>query len=127
VGSTSARRRRVGSGKYDNSWGRDSGSSTDVDGVDNENNVPPARGTRTYCACAPCRAGEPKTSEETQRAVKPSLQYLRGRARLSVCMRRGVTNYAYWHSPQETVKGEMTLSPILRDAYRAGRDGGDPE
>lgn len=36
--------------KYDNSWERDSGSSTEVDGVDSENNVPPARGTRTYWA-----------------------------------------------------------------------------
>jgi hypothetical protein len=30
--------------------GKDSGSSTEADGVDNENSVPPARGTRTYWA-----------------------------------------------------------------------------
>ena len=30
--------------------------------------------------------------------------------------------YAYGHSPQEDVKGDMTVSPTLRVLYRSGRE-----
>lgn len=41
------------------------------------NSTPPARGTRTYCACPPGRASDPKSSWCAHRDVKPKRQKLK--------------------------------------------------
>lgn len=43
---------------------------------DTRKRVPPAFGTRTYCACPPGRVGMPNRVEWMQRHVKPTLQKL---------------------------------------------------
>ena len=65
VGRMSARRRRDVSGTV-----------SSVLDLSMTNSVPPALGTRTYCACAPGRASDPNRSWWAQREVNPTLHDL---------------------------------------------------